>query len=187
MNLNADEQIKLAEQLAEICGFVSECGTVCPAPVMFADKSDFQKNAGDHSLDTQKEIETSDAALTVITFAKLPRKPERHAGYWTYFYNLYIFREYDAERLDESETPDEFRKKLLKSYADFVSAILGLHTQFEEETPLETASARILECFAQFENTDEFIAEDEPCRYIPGVRGFSADVPLEVKILFQNC
>lgn len=187
MNLNAAEQLQIAEKLAEICGLVSECGVCLPAPVMFVDIADFQNNAGDHSLDTQKQIETSDAALAVITFAKLPRKPAREGDRWTYYYNFYLFREYDGERLDESETPDDFRKKFLKNYYDFVNAILGIYAQIEKERPLEIDSARIKDVFARTEDTDEFIAEDEPCRYIPGVKGFSADIPLEVKVLFQEC
>lgn len=188
MNLSADELILVTEKLAEICAAVPECGVIVPAPINFEDKTDFQKNVGDHALDTQKKIETSEVALTVITFSKLPRKPAQHGGYFTYFFNLYIFREYDAERLDESIAADEFKKRLLKSYTDFVGAILGLHTAIGEELELDVNSANFIGCVLQQQSgADEFIEDYDECRFIPGVLGYSVDFPLEVKIRFGEC
>lgn len=187
MNLNADELILVTEKLAEICGFVPECGAVIPAPINFVDKADFQNNVGNHLLETQKEIETSECALTVITFSKLPKKPERHGGYWTYYFNFYIFREYDAERLDETVSPDDFRNRLLKSYTDFVNAVLGLYTQIGEELQLDVGSDNFRDCILFPANDDEFIEDFDECRFVPGVNGYSVDFPVEVKILFKEC
>jgi hypothetical protein len=187
MNLSLEEQILIVKQIAEICALVPECGVILPSPIIFIDKADFQKNVGNSSLNKQKEIETSEIAFTIITFSKLPKKPEKHGGYWTYYFNLYIFREYDAERLDETETPDDFRQRLLKSYTDFVGAILGIHTQIGEEVPLDVNSANFRDCILKQQNTDEVIEDYDKCRFIPGVVGYSVDYPLEVKVLFGEC
>lgn len=188
MNLSADELILVTEKLAEICAAVPECGVIVPAPIIFEDKADFQKSVGDHALDTQKKIETSEVALTVITFSKLPRKPAKHGGYWTYFFNLYLFREYDAERLDESIAADAFKKRLLKSYSTFTSAILGLHTAIGEELELDINSENFIGCILQQQDgADEFIEDFGKCQFIPGVFGYSVDFPLEVKVRFGEC
>lgn len=187
MNLSAEELILVTEKLAEICELVPECGIVIPAPVVFVDKSDFQNNAGDHTLDTQKEIETSEAACLVITFSKPPAKPNREGGFWTYYFNFYLFRERSGERLDETENPDEFRKRCLRSYFDFVNAILGLQTQIENELPIDIDSDNIADCSVSLEAGNDFIDEFDKCRYIGGVNGYSVDLPAEVKIKFKIC
>jgi len=187
MNLSSEEQILIVEKIAEICGAVPECGEIIPAPIVFVDKPDFQNNVGDHSLDLQKKIETSEIAFVVITFSKLPRKPQLPSKYWTYFFNLYLFREYDTERLDETKIPDDFRKRLLKSYYDFVNAILGLHTQIGDELQLDVDSVNFADCvLRQQSGADEFIEDYDKCRFVPGVVGYSVDFPLEVKVMFRE-
>ncbi len=187
MNLSPAEQILIAEKLAEICGNVPECGEICPAPVYFQDKNDFIKNIGDLSLNTRKKREMSDVAMVVITFSKPPEKPPKHGESWTYHYNFYLFREYDAERLDESENPDDFRKRFLKNYYDFINAILGLHTQIENDLQLDIDSENFLDCFARIEADGDFIEDYGKCRYVPGVSGYAIDLAVEVKVLFREC
>lgn len=187
MNLSAEEQIRLAEKLAEIAELVPECGFVMPGPIRFQDKADFNASAGDAALTTQKEIRSSEAAITVITFARPPQKPERHGGYWTYLYNFYLFREYDSERLDETETPDDFRRRVVKSYYDFVAAVIGLHNQFQEERQIPEISGRVRDAVARLEGGEDFIDEFVECRYITGAVGFAVDLSVEVKVLFQEC
>lgn len=185
--ITPDQQISIVREIASICDSVAGCGVVVPAPIFFVDKSDFQRNVGDHTLSTQKANETSEVAFTTITFSKPPAKPNVHGGWWTCFFNIYIFREYDAERLDESVTPDEFRKKILKSYFDFINSILDLQTEFGEEREMEISFPEIIQALAFLEASDDFIEENEFCVYVPGVKGFSVNLPLEIKIRFREC
>ena len=189
MTLSPEEFLIVARALADIAASVPECGFVNISPLQFTEKADFQANIGGVAMNTRKEIETATVALTTLTLAKPPRKPESHGEPWVYTFNYNVFRETGKTRLDETAVPDEFQKKILKSYYDFLTAVLNLTAAFgsEETTIAGLPEERILEATVQLAESDDVISEDEPGRYIQSVPGFSADIPVIVSITFQEC
>lgn len=187
MSLTRQQDLFILEHLAAGAENIAECGKVLPAPLEYVDKADFFASVGETSLDTQKEIETTEVAMTVLTMPKAPVRPANHGGVWTYSYNFYVFREYNRERADESEMPDEFRKKLLKSYQNFRYAIFGICAEFGEEYEITGLPDGIAAALAQIDQETDFIEENEPCRYLQVVSGYGVDLPITVRIRFKDC
>ncbi len=188
MTLSPEEFLIVARALAEIAAGVPECGFVNISPMAFADKADFQANINGSAMNTRLEIETANVALTTLTLSKTPQKPEAHGEPWVYTFNFNVFRESSKRRLDEQSVPDDFQKKVLKTYYDFLTAVLGLNAAFGgEETPLTGLPETIAEAVAELSDADEAISEDEPGKYIPSVSGFSADIAVKVSITFVEC
>lgn len=188
MTLSPEEFLIVARALAGKAADIPECGFVNISPMSFVDKADFQANIGDMAMNTRTMIETANVALTTLTLRNPPQKPESHGEPWVYTFNYNVFRESSKKRLDESNTPDEFQKKILKSYYDFLTAVLNLNAVFgSEETAIDGLPETILEATVELTDADDVIAEDEPGRYIRSVSGFSADVSVKVSITFQEC
>lgn len=188
MTLSPEEFLIVARVLAEIAAGIPECGFVNISPLHFTDKADFQANVADSAINTREKIETGIVALTTLTLAKSPEKPAEHGEPWVYTFNYNVFREASKKRLDETEVPDEFQKKILKTYYDFLTAILKLNAAFGgEENPIEGMPETISEVVVELAEVGEDISEDEPGRYIQSVNGFSADVSVKVSITFQEC
>lgn len=188
MTLSPEEFLIVAQSLCEIAAGIPECGYVNVSPISFVDKADFQANIGASAMNTQKRIETTQIALTTLTLSKPPRKPETHGEAWEYTFNFNVFRETGKTRLDETNTPDAFRKKVLKSYYDFLSAVMNLQAAFgSEEMPIAGLPETIIEAVAELGSEDGIIAENEPCRYLETVGGFSTDIEILVSITFAEC
>lgn len=188
MSLSPEEFLIVARALAGKAADIPECGFVNISPIVFADKADFSANASDSAMNTRAMIETANVALTTLTLRNAPQKPEAHGEPWVYTFNYNIFRETNKKRLDETEVPDEFQKKILKTYYDFLTAVLGLNAAFgSEETSIAGLPETIAEAVVVLATADDFISEDEPGRYIGSVSGFSADVPVKVSITFLEC
>lgn len=188
MTLTPAEFLIVAERLAQIAADIPECGYINISPISFNDKSDFQANIGGAAMNTQKKIETAEIALTTLTLAKPPKKPEIHGEAWEYTFNFNVFREANKKRLDETTTPDAFRKKILKSYYEFLIAVLNLQAAFGgEETIISGLPETILEAAAELISEDEIILENEPCRYLETVSGFACDIQILVSITFAEC
>lgn len=182
MTLSSEELLKILELLAGIAGGVPECGFVVPAPLYFSGIEDFRAKLDPQT--TQKDVETREVALTTLTMSQLPEKPVEDGDAWTFHFNFHIFRRYEEKKVDES---DAFLKKLLKSYALFLKACLDLITEFSGETKLDDISERITECYAEYDDQTDTIAERERGRYIQSELGFAANVPVKVSIVFEEC
>ena len=190
-SLTIEEYLQIVKHLADKCASVPECGYVVPAPIYFQDKADFLKQIVNIATNTQKAVETQGIAFTAITFGKFEDLDE-DAGtdepQAEFTYAFYIFRQYDLERADESSTPDDFLKRTLKSYNSFIAAILGLRSEFLGTNPLpDMDSERFAEVNTKSLAQDEFIFENEVCRYIPVIRGFACELSGTVEILIREC
>lgn len=188
MTLSPEEFLIVARFLASIAADIPACGFVNISPLSFADKADFQATVAESAMNTREAIETTEVALVTLTLRQPPQKPEAHGEPWIYTFNYNVFRESGNARLDEGDVPDEFQKKVLKSYYDFLTAILDLNAAFgSEELPLTGLSETIAEAVAELIESDGEISEDEPARYIQTVSGYSADVRVKVSITFLEC
>jgi hypothetical protein len=192
MSLNAENQLAIVRHLAEKAGNVAECGYILPAPIYFSGVEDFQAQIASLTLETQKEIERTPVAFTVISYLRFEDLPDgaEEGTQIQVFYNFYIFRRRAYERMDQTATPDDFLKKVLKSYNDFVAAIVNLREEFRGNQPIPALGEA--EGFAEAETAgltqDDIISDgSEACRYIPGVRGFAAELQGVVNLTLIEC
>ena len=70
MSLASENEIAIRRALANKIAFVPEAGAVIPAPVFFADRSDFWAQINALSVNTQKLIETTNLAFCCISLLK---------------------------------------------------------------------------------------------------------------------
>lgn len=185
MTLKSQQNLIILEYLASIAASIPECGFVVPAPIDFKSVENFWANLNPKL--TQKEIETSEIALTTLTMSRLPQRPPADGDAWIFYYNFHVFRRYTLERTDETAVGGSFLRKTLKSYTLFIKAILDLSAAFYEEQPIEGLGEEVVEIYAQLGDAEDFIEENEPGRYIETVNGFGADVPVTVTIKFLEC
>lgn len=187
--LSETEHLFLLKHLAQKAADVTEAGFILPAPVFFEDAADFHKTVSSLVFDTQKKIEMSEIAFLVIGIPRL-QNPVRHGEPLNINFPFYLFRQYRTKRVDESISPDEFLKKIIKSAADFSKAIFNLSAEFDDEQPVAGFDEdRFLQVFTNTLQQSPIVAENERCRYIKdqSVKGFSAEFTEKVTILFREC
>lgn len=189
MSLGIENVYKIQEFLANIAIDIPECGFVSASPLEFLDKADLFSNFNPKT--TQREIETTLVGLTTVRQIRPVSRPEVHGGVFEYLFSYNLFREYSRERLDETETPDDFRKRVQKSRYEFDSAIEQLTTVLEEETDITDAFdfTGVVEAVAQMERSEDFIRENEPADFIldTNVTGFTAELPVLVRVRMEDC
>jgi hypothetical protein len=185
MTLNGDQNLIILEYLVAVAADISECGYIVPAPIRFESMDNFWANLNPKT--TQKDVETSEIAFTTLTMLRMPRKPPADGDAWEYYYNFHVFRRYTLERADETETPDDFLKRTLKSYTLFLKAVLDLNAAFYQEQVIEGLGSEVVEVYAQLADANDFFEENEPGRYLETVNGFGADVPITVTVKFKDC
>ena len=189
MSLTSDIEISIRKAIAEKLNPVLAAGFVIPAPIYFVDKADFAATVN-NLLDTQKEIELSNVAFIVISLQKFEDSPSEGCAdepLVRLTYNFYFFRQYDFERADESLSPDEFLKKNLKSYNEFLKSVFDARIQFLGKQFL--VSPDISFDFSIQTNSlvqSEFINENDSCRYIPQIFGHAADLQSVVEVLINE-
>ena len=185
MTLTSEQNLIILEYLASVAAGIPECGLVVPAPISFKSIESFWANLNPKL--TQKDIETSEIALTTLTMPRSPSMPPKDGDAWTYFYNFHVFRRYTLERANEAAASGDFLRRTLKSYTLFLKAVLDLNAEFYEERPIEGLGEEIVEIYAQLADAEDFFNENEPGRYLETVNGYGADVPITVTIKFLEC
>ena len=188
MNFEAEHEILIRKALAEKIALVPEAGFVVPSPIFFNDKADFWAQINSLSVNTRKKIDQTNLAFCCISLFKRVDSTREGCGDSPFIrltYNFHFFRGYTNEREDESDLPDEFLVRTLKTYNLFIKAVMDVWTQFlglqnipELGTGIEGNSNSLTQ--------PEFIEEKRPCRYIPGVAGHSVDLQSVIEILINN-
>lgn len=187
MSLSAEEQLIIDEHVAGKCAAVPEAGFIIPAPIQFTGDADLFAQISAVAPATQKLIEMTEIAFTVITETRPPDRPEIEDDPWTFFHNLHVFRQYGLTRLDENIAPDDYKKRVLKSWTLFRSAVRGLSGEFYGKQPIPGLPESIVQAYTRLEIGADFFGIFEPDKFLKqtSVTGFSADIPFTVTILFQ--
>jgi hypothetical protein len=157
-----------------------------PSPLLFESKAEFWATVDPQT--GKDDVELTLASLCVVTLRKFEDVIQAACEDQPLIrltYNLYLFREIHPERMDETETPDDFDKLLLKAERDFLTDFFSIRAQFvglQPWTGLPTGySAESLDI-----SMDAFIRENDPCRHIPDIKGFSADLQTTVEVLING-
>lgn len=190
MPLDADELIirqRIAEDL--VAPVLPAGGRVIPAPIYFNDKEDYWATVESVSYATQPDIEKAHimfCSLYLSSFADIEGPPDSPLFGLTY--ELYLFSQYDPERLDETETPDEFDKKMLLRHNAFVACCLGLKEAFQGNRTLagldgSVYAVRRTTSLVQTERVQN-LAQTE---FIPGIRGHLARFQETVQLKLVAC
>jgi hypothetical protein len=191
MSLTAEIELSIRKALAEKMANVGAAGYIIPAPVFFVDKADYFAVIKSLILDTQKELELTNVVFCVITLLKFEDSKAEGCGdepLCRLTYNFHFFSQYDNERADESEiAPDEFLKKTLKSYNQFIKALLDARNEFLGIQNLVSADfPDHIDIKTNPFKQDEFIVEKGKCRYIPDAKGHSIDLQSITQVLINE-
>ena len=186
MGLTAEIELEIRRQLAAKMELVTDAGFVLPSPLFFADKADFFAVVS--PLLTQKQIELTPAAFCAISLLKFEDSPSEGCmdePLVRLTYGFYFFREIFSEREDESETPDDFLKLLLKSYNTFINSVLDARIQFLGLSPLAGDFPAGVDVKTNSMTQPEFNEEKAACRYIADAEGHSVDLQSVVEVLIN--
>ena len=190
MPFSSEDELTIRKALAAKVAHVAEAGAVIPAPVFWRDRADFWAQINALAVNTQKTIETTNLAFCCISLLKRVDSIKEGCAdnpFIRLTYNLHFFRGYSDERSDESLTPDEFLKRNLKSYNEFVKAVMDVWAQFigvqnipELPDGYDGNSNSLTQA--------EFIDELGQCRYIRKgeVLGHSVNLQSVVEISIQD-
>lgn len=185
MSLTGDQELIIRKIIAER---IAEAGMpfVVPSPVYFSNKADFWATVAPKL--TKKEIETTALQHCTISYLRFEDDPAEGCEdepLISIFYRLHVFREYEFERADESDAPDLFLKKVLRSEREFMNALFAVRQAFLGVQPL----VGLPEGWSGETNSltqEDFAEEREQGEYVGGVEGFSADLVLKVEVIIQE-
>lgn len=141
MSLSAQNLLDISEAQ---CTLIESAGisTAIPSPQHFSTKAAFF-NSNDSDQDTKDEIDTTliDAVwVKYVNFedvagdeedAQAIEAPVRYINY-----EFEYFSEATQERLDETETPDAFDKRVSKIYHEHVAGVMALLDEFQGTNPI---------------------------------------------------
>lgn len=184
----SDHELTIRKALAEKLASVPEVGFILPTPIFFVDSADFWAGVNSLAVNTKDSIDRANIAFCAISLLKRVDSAKEGCGdnpFVRLTYNFHFFRGYSNERSDESYTPDAFLKATLKTYNQFVKAVLdawtgflGNQNIFELPDGIEGNTTSLTQA--------EFVEEKTPCRYIPGVNGHQVNLQEIVEVLIQE-
>lgn len=186
MSLTPENELTVRRKLADKSASVPTIGFVLPAPIYFADKSDFWATVA--PLDTRTELETTPAkfcAIYPLAFEDVPEN-RQDEPLIKFTYEFYLFHERTLERADESAAPDGFSKKLLKTHSDFVAAWLDLRAEFLGVQQLNLGPEFSIAKTNSLTQRDE-INNKAKCEFIPDIKGFEVRMQIVATILLKEC
>lgn len=187
--MTAAEELQIRKALALTIAAIPEAGFVIPAPLYCNDSSDFFATL-DNTKDTKDEIELTDIAacwLYPIRFVDDLSSSKPDSPLVKLSYEIYLFRQYGLERVDETATPDVFNSQMLKLHNLFIKAFLDIKSAFQgnRNIGLNTAIFAINQTTSVYQ--DQFIDNKAVCKFVPGIIGFAATLSQTVKIKLVDC
>lgn len=175
---------------------IALAGLVCfPTAIYFAGANDFWQQVAPKV--TQKDIETTPIAAVWIRYLRfedagdnpnIPNAGEADSPVTTRFYELTVFRSQSRQRLDETITPDAFKKRLLKTEIEIETDIENLTGEFRGVqilTGLAEDDSAVRETNSLVQN--EFIESETECEFIKNVTGSQVKLICAVKIQMREC
>lgn len=187
MSISGADELVIRKAIADKIALVAGAETVVPSPIYFSDKSDFWATVAPKV--TQKDIETSPVefcAISYLRFEDITEEGCEDEPMVALYYNFHVFREYERTREDETPTPDEFLKKVLKAEREFMNVLFGVREAFLGIQPLPIAE--LPDNYSVETNSltqEDFADEKEPNRYVGFTDGFSADLVARVEVLIS--
>jgi hypothetical protein len=162
---------------------------VMPSPVLFGGVEEYWAVV-DPKL-TRKAIETTPVKLITITFVGFADSEEDgsdHSPLTGFQYGLNVFHQYSYQRVDQTETPDDFDKKMLVSYAAFVAALLNLKAAFQGKSNLAELAGDDFAIKRTTSLTQPEEAEDrEESLYVAGISGHQTRLIENVELMLEEC
>ena len=156
--------------------------------MFFVDSSDFWAQINGLAINTKRLIDTTNIAFCVISLKKRVDSPSEGCAdnpLVRLTYNFHFFRGYASERADETNAPDSFLKRTLKTYNTFIKAVLDAFTEFLGQQNIPALPEGV-EGYSNSLTEPDFIEEKSPCRYIPGIVGHSVDLQTVIEVSIQD-
>lgn len=187
MDIAAEEIVR--KHLASRISNVAEAGEIRPAAQYFSSVEEYWATVKP-SNDTRLEIDTdvvSAAWLYPINFTDDFTSGGADSPLMIFEYEIYLFRQYAAERADESEAPpDVFDTKVLRQHNAFIAAWVGLKQEFQRPTTIAGLSGFVTAQTRPLTQIED-IANQAICEFIPGVIGYAVRLRASVRLKSEDC
>lgn len=188
--LNAASEKVLRKAIADMAAVVTDAGNVQPSPLYFVDAADFW-NTTAGNVDTRDEIDTECVAglwIYPLQFVDDFTSGGIDSPLVNLTYEFYLFRQYARTREDEGDTPQLFESKCLEQHNKFVSAWLGLKSEFQGKRAIPGLDPLI---FATVKTTSltqpELIDNQAECEFVPQAVGFAVRLQCVVEVKLVAC
>lgn len=185
MSIAAADVRAIKKAVCDLLGAVTGVGEVIPTRMTFGSKADYWAMVSPKK--TQKGTETAGVACAMVYLQNPGRKIDpQNEQIFHMDLAVRLFREGFPERVDETSSPDGFRKKILLSEETFDAAAVNVGRAFGAETTVSGLSAGLAATILPMDTTDGQISYG-PSDFLAGVEGHGIDLVVTVEVVHDDC
>lgn len=185
MSISAGDVRTVKKAVSDIVAAVSGVGEVIPTRASFPTKADYFACVSPKK--TQKGVETGSVSCAMVFLVNPYRKTDPfNEQVFAMDFTVRLFREGFPERVDQTSSPDAFRKKIFLSEDTFDAAAVGIGRAFSGETTVSGLSAGLTATILPVEGQDAQIAYGPP-DFLPSVEGHFLDLTVSVEVVHDEC
>lgn len=185
MSISAADIRLIKKAVCDRLATVSGVGEVIPSRQVFADKAEYFATVGPKT--KQRQTETEAVACAMVSLASPRRRiDEQNEKIFHMDFTVRLFREAFPGRVDQTSSPDAFRKKLLASEDAFDAAAVNIGWQFREEFAVSGLSAGLEATVLPIDTTEGQIAFGPP-DFLPTVEGHYLELTVTVEAVYDDC
>lgn len=171
-----------------VCDLVSPAagvGEVIPSRQVFADKAEYWATVSPKT--TQKAAERDGIACAMVHLRTPRRRTDpQNENVFEMDFAVRVFREAFPVRVDQTSSPDAFRRKLIASEDAFDAAVVDIGLRLRRETAVAGLSAGTEATILPIDTTDGEIAFGPP-DFLPTVEGHHIDLTVSVEVVHDAC
>lgn len=185
MSISAADMRLLKKAVCDRLANVTGIGEVIPSRQVFADKAEYFATVAPKA--KQGATEKTAVACAMVSLSSPRRRiDEQNDKIFHMDFSVRLFREAFPGRVDETSSPDAFRRKLLASEDAFDAAAVNLGWQFREEFAVSGLSAGLEATVLPIDTTEGQIAFGPP-DFLPTVEGHYLELTVTVEAVYDDC
>lgn len=185
MSISAGDIRQIKKAVCDLIAPVSGVGEVIPTRISFPTKADYFACVAPKK--TQKGVETEGIACAVVFLVNPHRRIDaQNEHIFAMDFTVRLFREGFPERVDQTSSPDAFRKKIFLSEDTFDAAVVNIGHAFSGETTVSGLSAGLAATILPVEGQDAQIAYGPP-DFLPSVEGHVLELTVSVEVVYDDC
>lgn len=185
MSIGAADIRLIKKAVCDRLALVTGIGEVIPSRCTFAEKAEYWAMVSAKT--TQKAIEKDGIACAMVYLATPRRRvDEQNEKIFVMDFAVRVFREAYPERVDQTSSPDAFRKKIFLSEDTFDAAVVNIGYQFREEVTVAGLSADLEATILPIDTTEGQIAFGPP-DFLQTVEGHQLDLTVSVEVVYDDC
>lgn len=185
MSITASDLRLIKKAVCDRVAAVTGIGEVIPSRMTFADKAEYFSMVT--AKPTQKQIETGTIACAMVHMLTPRRRiDDLNDKIFRIDYAVRVFREAFPGKVDQTTTPDSFRKKILASEDSFDTAVVNLGFELRETVTVSGLSADMTAAILPLDTDGAEIQFGEPEQF-PTVAGHYIDLTVTVEAVYDDC